>query len=102
MAPLGHLHFHPESSVYCDDFSTAPIERQALFIHEMTHVWQHQKGLFAAAAVSLQPLRLRLKPGRKLKKYGIEQAGRDRQTRLPATKWAAGERQRSKMTTPRW
>ena len=42
MAPQGHLHFHPRAEAYCDDFAAAPLSRQGLFIHEMTHVWQSQ------------------------------------------------------------
>ena len=74
MAPRGHLHFHPDSATYCEDFSAAPLARQGLFIHEMAHVWQHQKGVFL-------PLRrwpfsryiYELKPGKPLARYGIEQ-----------------------------
>lgn len=74
MAPLGHLHFHPHGEHYCDDFRTASLDRQGLFIHELVHVWQHQQGLFL-------PLRrwpfsrytYELKPGKPLASYGIEQ-----------------------------
>jgi len=74
MAPRGHIHFHPDASAYCDDFSTASLALQGLFIHEMTHVWQHQRGLFL-------PLRRHpfcrygyvLRPGLPLDGYGIEQ-----------------------------
>jgi hypothetical protein len=74
MAPNGSIHFHPESPSYCDDFSTAGLGSQGFFIHEMTHVWQHQSGLFL-------PLRrhpfsryeYRLVAGRPLTHYGIEQ-----------------------------
>jgi hypothetical protein len=74
MAPLGTIHFHPKSGLYCDDFSTAPLGVQALFVHEMVHVWQHQKGIFL-------PLRRHpfcrydyaLKPGQPFEKYGLEQ-----------------------------
>ena len=74
MAPTGHLHFHPGSTTYCDDFSAAPLSAQGLFIHEMAHVWQHQRGIFL-------PLRRHpfcryaysLKPGRPLTRYGLEQ-----------------------------
>ena len=45
MAPMGHLHFHPEAAHYCDDFSAAPLHAQAHFIHEMVHVWQAQQGV---------------------------------------------------------
>ncbi|MFA5964269.1 MAG: vgr related protein [Sphingomonas sp.] len=74
MAPLGKIHFHPAGTRYRDDFAVASLADQALFIHEMVHVWQHQRGLFL-------PL-LRhpwcrydyvLKPGQPLHRYGIEQ-----------------------------
>jgi hypothetical protein len=74
MAPRGNLHFHPAGDLYREDFATAPLGEQGLFIHEMTHVWQHQHGLNL-------PLRRHpfcrysysLKPGWPLKRYGIEQ-----------------------------
>ncbi|MES2442611.1 MAG: vgr related protein [Pseudomonadota bacterium] len=76
MAPLGHIHFHPEGGLYRDDFGHAPLEAQGLFIHEMVHVWQHQRGIFL-------PLRRHpfcrydyaLVPGRPLARYGLEQQG---------------------------
>ena len=43
MTPRGNLHFHPGGPAWSDDFSKETIGRQALFIHEMTHVWQTQK-----------------------------------------------------------
>jgi hypothetical protein len=74
MAPMGNIHFHPAGGLYRDDFGDAPPEAQGLFIHEMAHVWQHQKGIFL-------PLRRHpfcrydyaLAPGRALTEYGIEQ-----------------------------
>lgn len=74
MAPRGHIHFHPGSALYCDDFAKAPLSAQGLFIHELAHVWQHQKGIFL-------PLRRHpfsrytysLRPGAPLASYGIEQ-----------------------------
>ncbi|HTO29150.1 MAG TPA: hypothetical protein VL017_11220, partial [Devosia sp.] len=74
MAPRGHLHFHPDGQTYCDDFSAAPLTRQGLFVHELTHVWQHQRGV-------LLPLRRHpfcrydysLIPGKRLENYGLEQ-----------------------------
>lgn len=76
MAPLGHLHFHPRSESYCDDFSRDSLGKQALFIHEMTHVWQTQRrGWWYLPLV--RPFSRRydyaIKPGWKLEKYGIEQ-----------------------------
>lgn len=74
MAPDGHLWFHPNNDLFCDDFCDRDINLQGLFIHEMTHVWQHQSGI-------LLPLRRHpfcryhysIKPGWKLDQYGIEQ-----------------------------
>jgi len=76
MAPTGHLHFHPHSENYCDDFSQATPALQCHFIHEMTHVWQTQsKGwwyvpLFGAVQ---RKYSYKLKPGKPLSAYGIEQ-----------------------------
>lgn len=74
MAPDGHLWFHPKNDLFCDDFCDRDINLQGLFIHEMTHVWQHQSGIFL-------PLRRHpfcqyhysIKPGWRLERYGIEQ-----------------------------
>src|SRR5436190_16561174 len=43
MAPTGNIHFHPDDPRLVEDFSTAPLDLQGLFIHELTHVWQTQK-----------------------------------------------------------
>lgn len=74
MAPLGCIHFHPRGSSYHDDFAAAPLAAQALFIHEMTHVWQYQRGIFL-------PLRrlpfarygYAIELGKPFTRYGIEQ-----------------------------
>ena len=75
MAPTGHIHFHPESNIWCEDFSSEDLDIQGLFIHEMTHIWQFQKGVFL-------PLRrpwlfcrydYSLREGWPLERYGIEQ-----------------------------
>jgi RHS repeat-associated protein len=42
MAPNGNIYF--QSTYYSPDFSTESLDRQGLFIHEMTHVWQYQGG----------------------------------------------------------
>lgn len=79
MAPRGHLHFHPLGNVYCDDFAGAPLHRQALFIHEMTHVWQTQtRGDWYLVFNRMPWARYdyALKPGWKLEQYGIEQQAR--------------------------
>lgn len=74
MAPLGCIHFHPRGSGYHDDFAAAPLAAQALFIHEMTHVWQYQRGIFLPLA--RHPFcryRYRLRPDRAFESYGLEQ-----------------------------
>lgn len=76
MAPWGHLHFHPHSDLWCDDFATAPLDLQGLFIHEMVHVWQAQRrGWWYLPLV--RPFSARysywLIPGWDLARYGIEQ-----------------------------
>jgi len=74
MAPNGHLWFHPKSDLFCEDFCDSRLSLQGHFIHELVHVWQHQKGIYL-------PLRRHpfcrydysLKPGWRLDQYGIEQ-----------------------------
>ena len=76
MAPRGHIHFHPDGHVYCDDFSQARIHRQALFIHELTHVWQTQTLGEWYLVLRRHPwcrYDYSLKPGWTLERYGIEQ-----------------------------
>jgi len=74
MAPRGHIHFHPGGTCYRACFGGAALDEQALFIHEMTHVWQHQAGMnlllrrhpFCRYAYVFEP-------GRPFARYGIEQ-----------------------------
>lgn len=76
MAPMGHLHFHPSSASYCDDFSAASPDLQGHFIHEMVHVWQAQhKGRFYLPLMRHPFCRYdyRVIPGRPFARYGIEQ-----------------------------
>ncbi len=76
MAPRGHLHFHPDGTAYCEDFATAPLSRQGLFIHEMTHVWQTQaRGEWYLVTHRMPWSRYdySLRPGWPLTRYGIEQ-----------------------------
>src|SRR6478672_4970900 len=44
MAPMGDIWFHPEGGGWSADFAKEPLLSQAFFIHELTHVWQTQKG----------------------------------------------------------
>jgi hypothetical protein len=76
MAPRGHIHFHPRSSAYCDDFSTQPLHRQGLLIHELTHIWQTQQRGEWYLVLHRHPwcrYDYSLKPGWRLVRYGIEQ-----------------------------
>jgi hypothetical protein len=45
MAPDGNIYFGSEMR-YTEDFSKEDLSYQGRFIHEMTHVWQHQRGIF--------------------------------------------------------
>jgi hypothetical protein len=74
MAPDGHIWFHPGGPDYCDDFCDRNLNAQGLFIHEMTHVWQHQRGVYLPLA--RHPFcryDYSIRPGWELKRYGIEQ-----------------------------
>ncbi|MCI1899221.1 MAG: type IV secretion protein Rhs [Enterobacter sp.] len=44
MSPDGEMWFRPEK--YQHDFSLASVYFQHLFLHEMMHIWQHQRGLW--------------------------------------------------------
>lgn len=43
MSPNGQM-FFPRQHLYCDDFSCVSLNLKRLFVHEATHVWQHQMG----------------------------------------------------------
>ena len=76
MAPLGHLHFHPDGSSYCDDFARENLTKQGLLIHELTHVWQTQTRGQWYLVTHRHPwcrYEYSLMPGQPLGKYGIEQ-----------------------------
>lgn len=74
MAPMGHVHFHPQADCWHADFSRAPLALQGLLIHELCHIWQWQQGVFL-------PLRRHpfcrygytLEPGKPFGRYGLEQ-----------------------------
>jgi len=74
MAPRGTIHFHPHGPSYRDDFAEASLDLKGLFIHEMCHVWQHQRGIFLPLA--RHPFcryHYSFVPGWSLARYGIEQ-----------------------------
>ena len=76
MAPDGHIWCHPHGSAWCEDFSSGSLSAQGLFIHEMTHVWQAQRGGRWYLPLARHPFcryAYTLKPGRPFRRYGIEQ-----------------------------
>lgn len=76
MAPCGHIHFHPGGTVYRDDFATASLTMQGLFVHEMTHVWQaQQRGRWYLPLMRHPFCRYdyAVRAGLAFKRYGLEQ-----------------------------
>ncbi|RYY80148.1 MAG: type IV secretion protein Rhs [Moraxellaceae bacterium] len=72
ISPNGHIYFNPDD--YLDDFSTAPLGKQAWFIHEMTHVWQVQQGMKVIRRALLdRRYQYLLQEGKSFFRYGIEQ-----------------------------
>lgn len=83
MAPNGHIYFG-EDWHGISDWSLEVIEMQGLFIHEMTHVWQHQHGVNVLLVGAYQQAKqflwsdqylYQVEPGKTLKDYNIEQQG---------------------------
>lgn len=76
MAPMGHIHFHPAGPHWQEDFAHAPPGAQALFIHEMVHVWQAQTRGRWWLPLMRHPFcryEYRFVPGKPFTAYGIEQ-----------------------------
>ena len=74
MAPRGHIFFHPRGDLYCDCFGQGSLGHQGHFVHELTHVWQHQQGI--NLFLRRHPFcryKYELEPGRAFGDYGIEQ-----------------------------
>lgn len=74
MAPRGCIHFHPGGTLWCEDFAAASLDAQGLLIHELCHVWQHQRGIFLP--LKRHPFsryHYAIRPGWRLERYGIEQ-----------------------------
>lgn len=74
MAPNGELWFRKE--LYQPDFSSAAIDGQHTFIHEMAHVWQRQQGMWVRTRGLFSKLvdyTYRLDGKKLLKEYGMEQ-----------------------------
>ena len=76
MAPCGHIHIHPRSELWRDDFAEAHVGLQGLFLHELTHVWQtQQRGRYYLPLMRHPFCRYgyTLQPDWPLERYGIEQ-----------------------------
>ena len=76
MAPMGNIWFHPDGGGWSEDFSHEALNRQGFFIHELTHVWQTQKGGRFYLPLMRHPFchyRYALEPGRPFERYGLEQ-----------------------------
>ncbi len=74
MAPCGHLHFHPQSRNWSEDFADEGLGLRGLFLHELCHVWQWQRGVYLPLA--RHPFcrySYVMKPGWQLHRYGLEQ-----------------------------
>jgi hypothetical protein len=83
MAPNGNI-YYPDSSRYSDDFSQDNSRsKKALFMHEMTHVWQYQHGVDLPGSALLEYLshgcdygeayKVDTTTPKKFEEYGIEQ-----------------------------
>ncbi len=76
MAPSGSIWFHPNGGGWSEDFSQEPLSSQAFFMHELTHVWQAQRGGRLYLPLMRHPLcryGYELQPGKPFRKYGLEQ-----------------------------
>ncbi len=76
MAPTGHVHVHPESHLWSEDYAQEGLPLQALLLHELTHVWQTQKKGKLYLPLMRHPFckyRYEFEPGRPFHRYGIEQ-----------------------------
>ena len=72
VSPNGNIYFNRHDWV--DDFSKASLTKQAWLIHELTHVWQLQKGLkVVRGAIVNRRYQYILEEGKDFFRYGIEQ-----------------------------
>lgn len=82
VTPNGDMYFPKSTELYKDDFSTSGIgEDKALFMHEMTHVWQYQLGYWVklhalwVTSRGAAAYEYNLKAGGNLSDYNMEQQG---------------------------
>ena len=85
MAPSGYI--HARNLNYREDYSQESLAYQALFIHEMTHIYQYQqkinvvlKGAILQSAYFLSfrkynPYKYQFNPNKSFSHYNIEQQG---------------------------
>lgn len=74
MAPDGHIWCHPNGQSWSPCYASDRPGMQAHFVHEMTHVWQHQQGVnLLLRRLPWAPYGYVLKPGKRFADYGIEQ-----------------------------
>jgi len=75
MAPDGDLWLHPDGRLWREDYAAAP-DLVRLFVHELTHCWQAQRGGRWFLPLMRHPFcryRYTLVPGRPFGRYGLEQ-----------------------------
>ncbi|WP_370601541.1 PAAR domain-containing protein [Pseudomonas nitroreducens] len=82
VTPNGEMYFPKSTDLYKDDFSTTGAGRdKALFMHEMTHVWQYQLGYWVkwhalwVTSRGSAAYEYDLKAGGRLSDYNMEQQG---------------------------
>lgn len=76
MAPMGDIWFHPDGGGWSEDYSKESLSLQAFLIHEMTHVWQAQKGGRLYLPLMRHPFcryAYKLQAGKPFASYGLEQ-----------------------------
>jgi hypothetical protein len=76
MAPCGHIHLHPQSSLWSEDYGQERLTLQALFLHELTHVWQaQQRGKYYLPLMRHPFCRYHysIRAGWRFERYGLEQ-----------------------------
>ncbi|WP_227429014.1 type IV secretion protein Rhs [Psychrobacter sp. I-STPA6b] len=75
VSPNGNIYFNHEDWV--DDFTEQSLSQQGWLIHELTHVWQLQKGLKVVRGALLnRRYGYVLKEGKSFFSFGIEQQAR--------------------------
>lgn len=76
MAPCGHIHIHPESPNWSDDFAQESVGAKAHFLHELCHVWQTQRSGRYYLPLMRHPFcryDYNIIPGQRFERYGLEQ-----------------------------